>query len=86
MFHGYYYGPGMMNAGWGNPFFGLISVLFWIVVIWLVVSLIRHGQHSHQHHDFQSEPQDPIDLAKVRYAKGDITKAEFDEIKKTLQV
>jgi putative membrane protein len=32
------------------------------------------------------ERRDPIEIAKERYARGEITKEEFDEIKKNLTV
>lgn len=58
--------------------------LFWIVIIglivWGAIALTRHS-------GVRSEPgtkQSPFDIAKERYARGEITKDEFERIKKDL--
>jgi len=60
-------------------FFGL---LFWIVIIvlayFLIKSLIEHNNKS------SSGGKSALDIAKERYAKGEITKEELEEIKKNL--
>lgn len=71
------YGYGMM--GYGGMF---LSVLFWIIIIvlgyFLIKSLIEHNKaHS-------VEGKSAFDIAKNRYAKGEITKEELEEIKKNL--
>ena len=65
----------------GGIFPALAHLLFWGLVILLIVLLLRHNHHFgwHQGH------QDPIESAKLRYAKGEISKAEFEEIKKDLK-
>ena len=88
MFRHYYYGPGIgAPVGAGGFVFPLLSLLFWVLVIWLIFRLLsRHGHHLdhyHSHHDHQVAT-DPIDAAKLRYAKGEITKTELEEIKKNL--
>jgi putative membrane protein len=71
------YGYGMM--GYGGMFFGL---LFWIVIIvlayFLIKSLIQKNKTG------SVEVKSASDVAKERYAKGEITKEELDEIKKNL--
>jgi putative membrane protein len=73
----YGYGYGMM--GYGGMFFGL---LFWIIIIvlgyFLFKSLIEHNK-THG-----VEGKSALDIAKERYAKGEITKEELEEIKKNL--
>jgi putative membrane protein len=75
-----------MNDGWGwwMVFGGIWMLLFWIAIIWLVVwavrSLVRHREPK----GGASEKHDPLDIAKERYAKGQISKEEFDQIKKDL--
>lgn len=76
------------NWGWnfGVTIFWLLFLIFIIVVIFR--SLRRHAWDEHMHHDHPHAPvekTDPLDIAKARYAKGDITKDEFDQIKKDLQ-
>lgn len=72
-----HYGYGMM--GYGSMFFGLI---FWILIIVLAYLLIRWLVE--QNKTRIGEEKSALDIAKERYAKGEITQEEFDEIKKRL--
>jgi putative membrane protein len=71
------YGYGMME--YGGMFFGF---LFWIIIIvlayFLIKSLIEHNKTQ------SNEGKSALDIAKERYAKGEITKEELEEIKKNL--
>jgi len=55
-------------------------ILFWAgliaLVIWGVTRVTRHN--------FNTGKQDPLDIARERYARGEITREEFEEIKKNL--
>lgn len=68
------YGYGMMGSG--GMFFGL---LFWIVIIVLAYFLIK--SLIEQNKNRSSDGKSALDIAKERYAKGEITKEEFEEIK-----
>ncbi len=64
----------------GNMIFGWIfSIIFWIVIIWIIVWLLRDGRLGTPQHK-----ESALDIAKKRYAKGEITKKEFEEMKKEL--
>jgi len=75
-----------MHDGWGwwMVFGGIWMLLFWIAVIWLMVwgirTLVRRGGPK----SGTPEKRDPLEIAKERYAKGQISKEEFDQIKKDL--
>ena len=75
-----------MHDGWGwwMIFGGIWMLLFWIAIIWLVVwgirSLVRHREPR----SGTPEKHDPLDIAKERYAKGQISKEEFEQIKRDL--
>jgi len=71
------YGYGMM--GYGGMFLGL---LFWIVIIVLGYLLIKSLIEKNKTQD--AVGKSALDIAKERYAKGEITKEELDEIKKNL--
>ncbi|MHB8103792.1 MAG: SHOCT domain-containing protein [Methanosarcina sp.] len=71
------YGYGMM--GYGGMFFGL---LFWILIIVGAYLLIKW--FVEQNKTRGGEEKSALDIAKERYAKGEITKEEFEEIKKRL--
>ena len=65
-------------------FFGGWMLIVWIVVIglivWGVIALTRRqGSESGS-----GEKSNPLNIAKERYAKGEITKEEFERIKKDL--
>ena len=67
----------------GNDWaWGIFMMLFWlivlVVVIYVVIRLIKN------HENTTNTRIDPLDIAKERYAKGDITKEQFTEIKKEL--
>lgn len=72
---------GMMGfGGWM-----IIVWIIWIVIIglivWGVVALARRGGSRSN----AGEKEDPFDIAKKRYAKGEISKKEFEQIKKDLK-
>ncbi len=76
-----------MHDGWGwwMVFGGIWMLLFWIAIIWLVVWGIKslvgaQGVKSR----YPGEGAIPLETAKERYAKGQISKEEFDQIKKDL--
>lgn len=58
-----------------------VVVIFWIPIILLAYLSIRHliNRNKKVH-----EEKTALNIAKERYAKGEITKEEFEEIKKTL--
>jgi putative membrane protein len=70
------YGYGM---GYGGIFIGL---LFWIVLIVLAYFLIKSLIEKNKAQDVVHKSA--LDIAKERYAKGEITKEELEEIKKNL--
>lgn len=81
---GYYYGP-MMNGwdgsnGWFGLLWGALMFVVFISVIVLIARAIGRGGYMHDHHMHR----DPLDIARERYAKGDITKEQLAEIKKEL--
>ncbi len=74
--HAYYvYGPWPMLV---------IAVLFWGSVVALIVWAIRRLT-SHGGTDSTTPPRrTPMDYLKERYAKGEITKEQFDQMKRDL--
>ncbi len=65
---------------WGLSFMwfgGLFWLLFFGVIIWAV---IRFTSNQNQNRNSVSEDE-AIQILKKRYAKGEITKEEYDKIK-----
>lgn len=71
--------------GW----FGIaVCVLFWIALISFIIGLARRNRMRRTSAFIQyrqSGSNDPIEIAKARYAKGEITKEQFDQIKNDLK-
>lgn len=85
--YGWGMGPWMMGGfgGFGFPLMGGIGmILFWVLIIggvvWFVQSLARGTGSS------ASAPQGEslLEILKSRYAKGEITKEQFEQMKRDL--
>lgn len=65
-------------------FGGPWMIIFWVVIIalivWGVIVLTKRGTAASD----TTEKRDPLDTAKERYAKGEISKEEYEQIKKDL--
>ncbi len=70
------------NMFWGGMWFGWI---FWIIVLVLVFWLIVSSKSKQQNNRPLSHAETPLDILKKRYAKGEITKKQFDQIKKDIE-
>jgi len=79
-------GPGMMG-GWGMGWFGMIFMLvFWVLVVVGLVFLIKWLiQATKGEKDVSRVSSNAIDILKERYAKGEINKEEFENIKRDLE-
>lgn len=67
--------------GWWMVFGGIMMIAFWGGIVALIVWGIRRLTG---HHDIRHNQGNPLDIAKERYAKGEITKAQFEQMKKDL--
>lgn len=74
-------GYNMMNAGFG---WGMFMMLFWVVIIVLIVVLVIRGIGG-TGTTSSTKNDDALEIAKKRYAKGEITKTEFEQIKKDIK-
>ena len=79
---GWHMSPGMMG-GWGMGWFGMIFMMvIWGLVIAALVILIRWLFRATQLTGSRPQEGDnALEVLKVRYAKGEIDKAEFEEKK-----
>jgi putative membrane protein len=79
----------------GLPSMGLgpiLMILFWVLVVaaalWLVSRLFPQtsGQPSPPSNDQQKPPPNsPLEILKQRYARGEISKSEYLEMRNTLR-
>ncbi len=74
------YGPGggwdhMIGHGFGGVFMGVPFIILVAVVIFL---MLRKEKPADKH------GQSPLEILKSRYARGEITKEEFEKMKKDI--
>ncbi len=74
----YWWGWGLGGLWWIMP---IAMVVFWGLVIWGVVALIRRDRRDHE----RSSLDDPMTILKRRYASGEITREEYEEKKAALK-
>lgn len=76
------------DIGWGFGFGWIFMFLFWGLVIWAIFALVRgfsghnccgHNQNEHKHGE-----NNALEILKERYAKGEISKDDFERMKKDL--
>ena len=64
---------------WGMGLGMLVMIIFWAgliaLIAWIIVKAVRSGK---------STSETPLDIAKARYARGEISKKEFERLKKDL--
>ena len=83
-----YYGP-QGPGGWGPMMhygFGYGGMFMWIIlliVIGLLIYFIVQAQKTKGRTPIQNES--PLDILKRRYAKGEITREEYERMKKDLE-
>ncbi len=69
-----------IGMGWWTACGGLWMFIFWggliALIIWGIMRLTRRSDSAPKH--------DPLDVAKGRYARGEISREEFEQIKNDL--
>jgi putative membrane protein len=79
------YGGHMMS--YGGYGMGIGMLLFWGLIIFLIVALISGSFSKWQDSSLPgSQVDDALQILKKRYARGDIDKAEFDAMRRDLNV
>ena len=76
-----------MGNGFGGGYFGggylgmFLGIIMWALIIagvvWLVIKLTKNKQNDNQ--------QNPAEILKARYAKGEINKKQLEEMSKELE-
>ena len=76
---------GGFGLGGGMLFGGLLMIAFWVLIIggavWLVVTLARNNQGTLA---VTGSGQTPLAILQARYAKGEITKEQYDQMRRDL--
>lgn len=71
----------MMGFGYGGMFMGMLLIV--ILVVAVIYLFVREAGPKADH---RLSAETPLDILKRRYAKGEITKEEFEKMKKELEV
>ena len=67
----------MWDMMYGFGFSGMLfMIIFWAAIIWLIVWIIR---------EVSKGKENPSELLEKRYVKGEITKKQYQEMRKTLR-
>ncbi|MFH1662963.1 MAG: SHOCT domain-containing protein [Chloroflexota bacterium] len=73
------------GTGWWGAFGGVSMILLWvgviILIVWVVMKIVKGSSNGGGSTETKN---DALDIAKERYAKGEISKEEFEQIKKDL--
>jgi putative membrane protein len=74
----------MMNGinhswGMGSGYVWIIGIIIIIVTIWLIVKIMSRNNNRNVPID-----KSPMDILKERYARGEISKQEYEEKKKAI--
>ena len=82
---GWNMGPGMMG-GWGMGWFGgIFMILFWILILIGLVFVIKWLiQSTNKGRDDGQSGYRALEILKERYARGEIDKAQFEDMKRDL--
>jgi putative membrane protein len=73
-----YQGPGLL--GWGLGVIAQIGV--WLIIGIVIVSVVKHLHNKES--DYETQTGKALDILKERYAKGELTKKEFEDMKKDI--
>ncbi len=78
-------GPGMMG-GFGLPFLGGIGMLLFgaFIIIGMVLLVVWFAQNAGQFTTAARSGESPSDILKVRYAKGEITREQYEAMRRDL--
>jgi len=79
--HGWHMGPWGHMTGYG--FGGILMWIIFLIVIGVAVYLVVQATKSKGPESPYKET--PMEILKKRYAKGEITKEEFEKMKKDLE-
>ncbi|MBN2398210.1 MAG: SHOCT domain-containing protein [Deltaproteobacteria bacterium] len=80
-------GDGGCWYGWGHMMGpGLGGMIMWILLLIAIILIVYALVRASKTGGLGPSPEEtPLDILKRRYAKGEITKEQFDEMKKDLE-
>lgn len=76
-----------MMFGWGFMWLGPLFLVLFAVGIYYIIASLRSERHSHYHREYRSDRRDSrraVEILNERYARGEITREQFREMRKEL--
>ncbi len=70
------------GMGWWMVFGSVWVVLFWVLIAWLIYSVFARGGRGSEE---RRRDETPMEIAERRYASGEISREEFEQIRETLR-
>jgi putative membrane protein len=63
----------------------ILIIAFIVALIWFIVWLARRGRYEHRNHIVQGG-ESPEDILKARYARGEITREQYQQMLEDLKL
>jgi len=80
---GYGFGHMLGYGGFGLGF--IITIIIWALLIWGIIAFVRGGQCWDGRCGYKDKKDDSaMKILKDRYAKGELSKEEYEKMKKDL--
>ncbi len=76
---GFSFGNSMFSGG------GIFMFIFWILIIVFMVSILKNSFIGGSQNSRQNRSETPMEILKMRYTRGEITKEQYQEIKEKLK-
>jgi putative membrane protein len=81
-------GPGHFGMGWGGTWlYPIIVIAVVLIVIYILFgrrNIGAKGNNQNRCHTTSGYPESALDILKKRYAKGEITKTEYEQMKRNI--
>lgn len=69
------------DSGWGMGFGWVFMIIFWALVILGVIYVVQAAMRGGKG---EAQKETPLDILKKRYARGEITREDFERMKDDL--
>lgn len=79
MMHGYSFGSSMFMGG------GIFMFIFWILIAVVIISMFSGRFTGNGSKSGTDTKETPMEILKKRYAMGEITESEYEEMKEKLR-
>jgi putative membrane protein len=79
-YNGGYTGPHMMGGWWWMWIVWIGGFIVLVLVLYLIMGGLRRGEPPHE-----MPRETPLEILKKRYARGEISRGEYEQMRKDLE-